>query len=97
MTKSRNSVVDNLNIQVVLASEEGKMPSNEVLEVPKDSGAPNYSDSSKIPDDCLHKTSEVGNLNVEVVVPEGKIYSNEAPEVAKELRAPEYSESFEIM
>ena len=58
MTKSRNSVVANLNVDVVLASEEGKMPSNEALEVAKDSGAPNDSDSSKIPD----ASSEIGNL-----------------------------------
>ena len=92
MATSGNNEIGNLSVEVV--APERKIYSIEAPEVPENSGAPEYSDSSKIPDACLNRNSEIGDLNVEAL--EGKIYSNEAPEVADDLRAPEYSDSSKI-
>lgn len=80
MTKSRNSVIGDLKVEVVARSTEGKIHSNEVSEAPENSESP------KIPDVCLNrKNSEIGNLNAGLVGdPEGRIQSNEAPELPKD-------------
>ena len=92
MATSGNNEIGNLSVEVV--APERKIYSIEAPEVPVNSGAPEYSDSSKIPDACLNRNSEIGDLNVEAL--EGKIYSNEAPEVADDLRAREYYDSSKI-
>ena len=93
MTKSRNSVIGDLNVEVVARSTEGKIHSNEVSEAPENSESP------KIPDVCSNrKNSEIGNLNDGLVGdPEGRIKSNEAPELPKDSWVSEYFDSSEIM
>ena len=91
MAMSGNHEIGDLSVEVI--AREGIIYSNEAF-VREDSGVPEYSDSSKIPDAHLNRNSEIGDLNVEAL--EGKIYSNEAPEVADDLGAPEYSDSSKI-